>query len=304
MATPQPRVQIVTPSTTLFVQPIVNIGDLVTISGIATGHVTLTIESDAYDITPVDGLWSYVWNTSSTLPNLLYHITAICDSAIDSLDILTMDTIPPRITIMSPSPGAIVDRGVMMISGGSRDNDRIDYVEVRVDNDTWVTTNGIFSWYYPYNLSGFSLGDHILSAKAIDAQGTVTIQSIPFVINESGHEWGPEINTLYSTPTDPTNTSNVIIYANVSTTSPFKTDHVSLYCDNGTSTTTYGLYRYGDFPVQGRHEEDPLRNLSNAPLYGCELGQFPTGTNISYWIVAVDTAQNSLTSEIYTITIG
>jgi hypothetical protein len=124
------------------------------------------------------------------------------------------------------------------------------------------------------------------------------------VINESGHSWGPEIEQVYSSPANLTNTSNVIVYANVSTTSPFTLDRVILYCDDGTNTTVYDMYRYGDHPVQSRHEEDPLRNQSNAPLYGKELGQFPTGTTVSYWVVAFDTAQNSKTSGIQTFTIG
>ena len=53
------------------------------------------------------------------------------------------------------------------------------------------------------------------------------------------------------------------------------------------------MYRYGDFPIQTRHEEDPLFNLSNTPLYGKELGQFLSGQVITYWVVAVDTARNT-----------
>ncbi|HEC95241.1 MAG TPA: hypothetical protein ENI45_04675 [Thermoplasmatales archaeon] len=52
------------------------------------------------------------------------------------------------------------------------------------------------------------------------------------------------------------------------------------------------MYRYGDYPVQDRHEEDPLKNESNDPVFGLELGQFPTDTNVTYWIVAYDTAHN------------
>jgi hypothetical protein len=57
------------------------------------------------------------------------------------------------------------------------------------------------------------------------------------------------------------------------------------------------MYRYGDYPVQSRHAEDPLQNQSNDPIFGIELGQFSTGQTISYWIVAIDTAQNKIQSE-------
>ena len=64
------------------------------------------------------------------------------------------------------------------------------------------------------------------------------------------------------------------------------------------------LYRYGDYPVQARHEEDPLVNESNAPLYGVELGQMPTGTNITYWVTAVDTALNTNISPVYSFCVS
>jgi hypothetical protein len=63
------------------------------------------------------------------------------------------------------------------------------------------------------------------------------------------------------------------------------------------------MYRYGDYPVQSRHEEDPLKNESNSPRYGTELGQFPTSITITYWIIATDTAHNSKQSEIFSFSI-
>jgi hypothetical protein len=63
------------------------------------------------------------------------------------------------------------------------------------------------------------------------------------------------------------------------------------------------MYRYGDFPIQSRHEEDPLINQSNDPVFGIELGQFSTDQTITYWIVARDTAQNKKQSDVASFTI-
>jgi hypothetical protein len=60
---------------------------------------------------------------------------------------------------------------------------------------------------------------------------------------------------------------------------------------------SYETYQYGANPVQGRHEEDPFFNQSNAPLFGVELGQFSSGQSIGFWIVATDTANNRVQSE-------
>jgi hypothetical protein len=89
----------------------------------------------------------------------------------------------------------------------------------------------------------------------------------------------------------------MIIYANVTTTGPFAIHNITLFVYDGTNTVSYVMYRYGDYPVQSRHEEDPLINQSNTPLFGVELGQFSTGQTIGFWIVAVDTAQNKIQSE-------
>ena len=68
------------------------------------------------------------------------------------------------------------------------------------------------------------------------------------------------------------------------------------YCDNGTRINAYEMYRYGNNPVQKRHEEDPLQNTSNGPIYGCELGHFDSSETLIYWIIAYDVANNSIES--------
>ena len=54
------------------------------------------------------------------------------------------------------------------------------------------------------------------------------------------------------------------------------------------------MFRYADNPVQNRHDEDPLKNQSNDPIFGLELGQFPTNTTIKYFIKAFDNANNTI----------
>jgi len=58
------------------------------------------------------------------------------------------------------------------------------------------------------------------------------------------------------------------------------------------------MFRYADNPVQKRHEEDPLNNQTNDPIYGLELGQLPNNTTINYFIKAIDTANNVIVSSI------
>jgi hypothetical protein len=299
------RVQIVTPDTSLFETPIYNSGDTIPLSGIATTdfvHLTFDHEPPAIEVLPVNGQWSYDWNTSGESPGA--HIITVTgqDTTFDERTIRLIDALPPSLSIDSPVEGAILEHGIINISGHSSDNLGVDHVEITLDNIS-RQAYGTTTWNLSWDVNGLPLGDHTLSVQAVDTQGLVSIQTRSFVLNESGHVWSPQINIFYHVPTNLTNTSNVIIYANVTVTGPFAINNIILYCNNGTDTTSHTMYRYGDFPIQSRHEEDPLINQSNDPIYGIELGQFSTGQTITYWIVASDTAQNKKQSDVASFTI-
>ncbi|MBN2599020.1 MAG: hypothetical protein JXA75_00665, partial [Candidatus Thermoplasmatota archaeon] len=297
LQTTNDHVQIVTPDTTLFETPVFCVGDIVQVSGVATtdlvylrlGH-TGTIPCPV-----VNGQWSYAWDTSGeTLGAQILLVEAGAIS--DERPVLLIDALPPSLTIETPLDAAIVEHGILDISGHCSDNMGVDKIEVTLDSLTKVA-DGTTAWNLSWDLNDLPLGDHLLSVQAIDIHGLVSTQTRSFVLNESGHAWSPQINAMECTPSNPTNTSNVIIYANVTSTGPFAIRTITLFCSDGAETVSYEMYRYADFPVQSRHEEDPFYNQSNDPIFGKELGQFDTGQSIGYWIVAVDTAGNRIQSE-------
>ena len=298
-------VQIVLPDSSVFETPVYNAGDTVPVSGIASADtVTLCIDQnpDVIECPVVNNTWSYQWNTSGV--SLGAHVIAagIDEDIIDECSLQVLDGTPPSVTLENPSQGAILEAGMLSISGQSSDNYGVQYVTVTLNNITH-TASGTTTWNFTWDLTAFPLGEYLLVVQAVDIQGLVSILSCSFVLNESGHTWGPEIVELYHSPGNLTNETNVVIYANVTVTGPFSVDHVILFCDDGTDTASYEMYQYGDFPVQSRHEEDPLLSQSNGPLYGKELGQFSTGQTISYWIVAYDSAGNSIQSDVMSFTI-
>jgi hypothetical protein len=305
MQTTTEQVQIVTPVTSLFETPIYNTGDIIPLSGIATTDVvylSLDHDSSSLELSVVNGEWSYMWNTSRV--SLGFHSVTVAGygNTSDETSILLIDALPPSLSIDAPFEEAILEQGILNISGNSSDNLGVDYVEITLDNITRLA-GGTTTWNLSWDVTDLPLGDHNISVKAVDAQGLISIQDRSFALNESGHTWGPNIDRFYHVPANCTNISNVIIYANVTTTGPFAVKKILLYCNDGIDTTTFSLYRYGDFPIQSRHEEDPLKNQSNDPIFGIELGQFSTGQVISYWIVAMDTAQNKKQSDVASFTI-
>jgi hypothetical protein len=291
------HVKIVRPDTSIFETPVYNVGDTVLISGVATADMvslSFDYEPSAIECPVVDGEWSYAWDTSGE--NLGSHVITATSSISDERTVLLIDALPPSLTITTPVNSTIVEPGVLNIEGQSSDNYGVNHVEVTLNNISKVAS-GTTTWNLLWDLTGFPLGDYLLLVEAFDESGLVSIQTRSIVLNESGHSWGPLIQSIVYTPTNLTNTSNVIIYANVTSTGPFAIQTITLYCDDGSDTVSQEMYRYANYPVQGRHEEDPLVNQSNAPLFGVELGQFPSGQTIGFWIVAVDTAQNWIQSE-------
>jgi hypothetical protein len=297
------RVQIVSPDTSIFDNPVFNVGEAINITGVSTEDIILNINSESTEISTIDGKWFYEWNTSENMAGE-YVITAECGDAQDERLISLIDENPPEIRINEPTSEEIVEGDEIIISGNSWDNIGVERVEVALDDGEFKEANGTENWFIEWDISELELDDHIISARAVDLLGKKSIHRISIIINESGHVWGPQINNFYHKPENPTNVSNVIIYANVTNASPFDIKRVVLYCDNDTEINSYKMYRYGDNPVQERHEEDPLFNESNEPIFGFELGQFSTEENITYWIVSYDAANNSEQSEEKSFIVG
>ena len=290
-STTKESVQIVSPNTSVFDHPVFDVGENITIEGIATDDIMVYIDDTSHHVTVHNGEWRYQWNTSGG--ELGEHsITVACGDAQDNLLVTLIDASPPVIEIEEPSNNEIVEDGVIKIAGYSWDNLGVERVEVSIDGDEWRIANGTNNWSIYWDINGYKLGEHIVAAKAVDKMGRVSVDEITLVVNESGHEWGPQVNSLYHTPGNPGNRSNVIVYADVTEGSFFSIQKVILFWDDGTVIRSKEMYRYGDHPVQDRHEEDPLKNESNDPIFGLELGQFPADTNVTYWIVAYDTAHN------------
>jgi hypothetical protein len=300
-------VEIVQPDTNIFENPIFNVGERVNISGIANNNVTLTIEYPSklkqLKKISIDNGWIYNWNTSGLNPGE-YKIKAECDNVSDTILIKLQDMFIPEILIENPKENLIFEENIINISGKCFDNFGINKVEVSIDNDEYENVFGLEEWFINYDISSLDLKKHTIFIRATDFTGLESIYSQHFFKNESGHVWGPKINNIYHLPENPINTSNIVIFTNMSSTSPYDISRVILYYENSTEITSHKMFRYGDNPVQERHEEDPLFNKSNKPIYGCELGQFQNGESINYWIVAFDDVNNSKISSKKSFTIG
>ena len=176
------------------------------------------------------------------------------------------------------------------------DNYGIDKVDISLDNHNYSKAIGTNEWYAELDISNNNLGRYSIFIRSIDKIGKKSIKNISFIKNESGHQWNPKINDIYHYPEKPTNTSNIIIFANVTKNNPFDVKKVDLIYKNMNNTYIETMYNYGEKPIQNRHDEDPLINIANKPIFGYELGHFNSGETIIYQIIAYDYANNNIKS--------
>jgi glycosidase len=89
----------------------------------------------------------------------------------------TLDTIPPAISINSPTNSAVVSSNLLM-TGTASDNVTVQKVEIRLDAGPWVAASGIALWSYSLNTSNFLNGPHQIYARATDTSGLSATNSI------------------------------------------------------------------------------------------------------------------------------
>jgi hypothetical protein len=201
------------------------------------------------------------------------------------------------VVIDAPLEGVIVENNTLSISGRSWDDTMVVTVEAAVDDQEFFTCTGTTMWTCEVDVDELSLGDHTLTVRCDDMVDNVAYTMLSFVVNESGHSWGPHIHWVIHTPDEPFNTSNVVLLANVSKANPFTVKTVTVYVDKGGTVSSREMFCYGTCPVQPRHDEDPLCDEPNDPVFGVELGQCVSGEQVTYWVVACDSAQNIVCSQ-------
>ena len=260
---------------------IINVG-LNKIEGYATGDGSISIDGATWK---VKGEFSIFWNATPGA----HIIVAKCGNFIKNYLVEVVDCSPPEITISSPTEGEIFNNSVV-IKGNVYDNSGVNNVSVEI--------NGEFFWLNTHFNLSYSLppSDYEMKITALDMYGLKSTAKINFTVK--GEKVTPIINRIYYLPENPTNESNVVVYADVEP-SFYHIKKVSINIDGNEME----MYRYADNPPQSRHEEDALKNMSNEPVYGIELGQMEKGKH-SFFITAMDSAGNEEKSEEYVIHIS
>lgn len=291
-------VSLVEPISTLFNQPVFNIGDIVTIKGISSDNTSLIIDNKTISISSKN--WEYKWNTSGLKPGE-YTIKAICKNSIDEKTVILVDNTPPRVKIEQPVSYQIINDNKLVIRGETQDESNIAYTIVSIENLV-KQIDKLGNWTLNFNLDNIKPGIHLLKISAIDESDNIHNTSIPIVINDTENQWKPSINNISYTPEKTDNKSIIIVYTNI-TSDLYPIKKVLIHWIYNSTEHIDKMERYADNPPQERHIEDPFRNQSNQPIYGYELGVFERGETIEYWVETWDYAMNRAVSDREAITI-
>jgi hypothetical protein len=98
------------------------------------------------------------------------------------------ENLPPTVEITYPEEGDIVNETVI-ITGISDDPDgTVEYVEVKIDDESWETATGTTTWTKVWNTDEYSEGYHTISARSYDGEDFSDIYTVNNVIvNNEGN---------------------------------------------------------------------------------------------------------------------
>ncbi|HEC76383.1 MAG TPA: hypothetical protein ENI33_03875 [Thermoplasmatales archaeon] len=258
---------------------ILNAGEAI-LKGYSTGEGEIEIDGNKWN---VYGNFEIRWNTGTGN----YILNAKCGDFSKKYEIEVVDYSIPSLNIIEPEENEIFHKYVVL-KGNACDNVGVKDIRIYIDREYQMRFNE--SFYLKVFLPS---GDYCAKFVVEDVSGLKKIERVNFTI--SGNKSKPLIKEIKHQPYNITEESNIIIYADIEPNF-YKIKDVFIIFDG----EEMEMYRYADFPPQPRHEEDELRNVSNEPVYGIEIGQLSAGV-YRYSIKAVDTAGNEAVSNEYEI---
>ena len=192
--------------------------------GVSTSATSMTVTWLGVD--PTSGILGYrydldgsAWSglmsgTTFTFTNLLdgIHTVEICafdragNNRSGSVE-FTVDTVPPILSISSPSNGAATSSTFMNVAWHATDaTTGVQGYQFRLDSDEWSDIDlGLSNLFI-----GLSDGSHTVSVRAVDNVGNVATSSVTFIIDTGDHN-PPEVSITSPSNGSVCASSNVIV---------------------------------------------------------------------------------------------
>lgn len=295
-------ITIIKPDTTTFQNPQFQVGETLQITGFSSSSCRLSVNDQTIHLP--SGKWNYKINTTFWKPHS-YTIKANTNNSSAEKQIKLIDSIPPNTKIKFPQHLEIIpsEKNQYKVQGTSLDNHAIKTIELSIDDQEWIHCQGTTEWMKTIDITQLASGIHHIFIKTIDKSDNQQIIKQSFIINNTEPEYNPIINSISYSPVNPTNESTITIYTNITTNPSFPIKKATIEYQIDQNRFVKPLFEYAQHPIQTRHNEDPKKNESNQPCYGCDLGRFSSDQTIRFRIIAKDVAFNRQISEWKKITI-
>lgn len=180
----------------------INIAPSVTINAnITFGEVPLWINFTANATDPDGYIMNYTWSFGDgnvshgenpthifTEPNTYTVTLTVKDNngstAADTILIMAMEPRNkiPTVAITYPPTGTVVS-GTVAIQGLASDSDgEVQTVQIKIDDNVWITASGTISWDYGWDTTTVSNGSHFLYARSYDGENYSIIYSVKVTV--------------------------------------------------------------------------------------------------------------------------
>jgi len=100
---------------------------------------------------------------------------------------VTLDTVPPAVSIVSPSNGTSFRGRAVQIYWNCSDAIGLRRVDLRVDNGSWVTVNWGNTLGLGYTPIGLPTGEHVIEVRGTDRAGNQVIAST--TVRTNSNDW-------------------------------------------------------------------------------------------------------------------
>jgi len=186
----------------------------------------------------------------------------------------TVDTVPPTVSLTTPSNGATVS-GTVSVAANAADNVAVSSVQFKLDGQNLGTADTSSPYSYSWNTTGTSNGSHTLTAVATDTTGhATTSSSVAVTVSNSsgGDTTAPSVPTgLVQDTSIPVTATSIDVKWNASTDN-----------SGGSGLAGYKLYRNGTL----------LATLGSTTTSYIDFG-LTASTSYTYTVSAFDNSGNN-----------
>jgi hypothetical protein len=105
--------------------------------------------------------------------------------------------IPPTVEITYPEEGELVNETITITGIADDPDGTVEYVEVKIDDDSWETASGTTTWTKEWNTTEYPDGAHTIHARSYDGEDYSNIYTVNVTVYNEGGNIPPTVKITY-----------------------------------------------------------------------------------------------------------